>query len=64
MALFNETLLRELNLGNSSQMSGLSPAEGIIVFLFAAMMADDVISEPEKEVVWNAVSRQFLNNRW
>lgn len=60
MALFNETLLRELNLSNSSKMSGLSPAEGIIVFLFAAMMADDVISEAEKETVWSAVSRMQL----
>jgi len=60
MPLFNESLLRELNYGNTQQLSGLSPAEGVIVFLLAAVMADDVISNDEKEMIWGTVARMKM----
>ena len=60
MALFNETLLQDLNLGRSSELSGLSPAEGVVAFLLAAVMADDVISNEETELVGSAVKHMKL----
>lgn len=60
MGLFKQGLLDGLNLGPTSTVSGMSPAEGVTVFILAAIASDGHISDAESDMAVSVMKRMKL----
>lgn len=60
MGLFSQDLLDGLNLRDTSSLSGMSPAEGVTVFVLASIASDGHISDEEAEMANAALSRMKM----
>lgn len=60
MGLFNQGLLDGLNLRSTSSLTGLSPAEGVAVFILASIASDGHVADEEADMAWSALSRMKL----